>query len=272
MRFVNAAGEGRGWRPGAPSPAWSARSSSRSRKMAPGMCPSRYAARPAPGLPRYQRRSTMIGASPPATCPASSSMEMIGDVSTAIDAEATAPAAAVLTGGVGAQRSNADLRFAEPAAPAARLAAMHTPPPTRRTTRPIIRPLTRLAGGLALVAILASAGCAGAAATSIGDREFLSVNVTDGGAARPLVPNTRIRLNFSGANLGASAGCNSIGGTYRIEAGRLVFDGGGMTEMGCDQARHDQDDWLAAFLRSKPVARLNGNDLALEGGSVVVTL
>jgi heat shock protein HslJ len=122
------------------------------------------------------------------------------------------------------------------------------------------------------VAILASAGCAGAAATSIGDREFLSVNVTDGGAARSLVPDTRIRLNFSGANLGASAGCNSIGGTYRIEAGRLVFDGGGMTEMGCDQARHDQDDWLVAFLRSKPMARLNGNDLALEGGSVVVTL
>ena len=122
------------------------------------------------------------------------------------------------------------------------------------------------------MAIIASAGCAAAAATSIGDREFLSVNVTDGGVPRPLVPDTRIRLNFSGTNLGASAGCNSIGGTYRFEGGRLVFEGGAMTEMGCDQARHDQDEWLVAFLASRPAAHLNGNDLALESGSVVVAL
>lgn len=134
------------------------------------------------------------------------------------------------------------------------------------------RSLTRLATVLALLVILASAGCAAAPATSLGEREFLSVNVTDGGVPRPLVPDTRIRLNFSGTNLGASAGCNSIGGTYRIEGGRLVFEGGGMTEMGCDQARHDQDDWLAAFLASKPTARLDGNDLTLESGSVVVAL
>ncbi len=145
---------------------------------------------------------------------------------------------------------------------------MHTPPTTRRQTGS----LARLTAALALLAIVTSAGCAAAAATAIGDREFLSVNVTDGGAPRSLAPNTRIRLNFSGANLGASAGCNSIGGTYRVEGGTLVFQGGGMTEMGCDQARHDQDDWLVAFLASKPVARLTGNDLILESGSVVMTL
>ena len=134
------------------------------------------------------------------------------------------------------------------------------------------RSLTRLTAALALMAILAGAEYTAAAATSLGEREFLSVNVTDGGAPRPLVPDTRIRLNFSGANLRASAGCNSIGGTYRVEGSRLVFEGGGMTEMGCDQARHDQDDWLVAFLASKPVARLTGNDLTLESGSVVMTL
>jgi heat shock protein HslJ len=134
------------------------------------------------------------------------------------------------------------------------------------------RSLTRISAALALMAIVASAGCTAAATTAIGDREFLSVNVTDGGAPRPLVPDTRIRLNFSGTNLGASAGCNSIGGTYRIEGGRLVFEGGAMTEMGCDQARHAQDDWLTTFLASKPTARLNGNDLTLESGSVVVSL
>jgi heat shock protein HslJ len=133
------------------------------------------------------------------------------------------------------------------------------------------RPLARLAGGLALLAVFVAAGCA-AAVTSLGEREFLSVAVTDGGAARPLVAGTRIRLTFSGTNLGASAGCNSIGGSYRIEGGRLVFEGGGMTEMGCDAERHAQDDWLVALLASNPTVRLAGSDLTLESGSVAVSL
>jgi heat shock protein HslJ len=129
--------------------------------------------------------------------------------------------------------------------------------------------LVRLAAGLAALSLL---GACSPGAAAIGDRQFLSVNVTDGGVARPLVPGTRIRLNFQGANLSASAGCNTIGGTYRIEGGRLVFEGAGMTEMGCDPERHAQDDWLAQVLGSKPVLRLAGNDLTLESGAIVVTL
>lgn len=132
--------------------------------------------------------------------------------------------------------------------------------------------LRRLATGLALIALLAaSAGCA-ASTPTLADRAFLSVAVTDGGAARPLVAGTRIRLDFRATDLGASAGCNSIGGTYRIEGGRLVFEGGGMTEMGCDQARDAQDQWLVALLGSKPAVRLTGDELVLESGSIVVRL
>jgi heat shock protein HslJ len=127
-----------------------------------------------------------------------------------------------------------------------------------------------MAAGLAVLAFL-TAACS-PAAMSLADREFLSINVTDGGAARPLVAGTRIRLDFRGSDLGASAGCNSIGGSYRIEGGRLVFEGGGMTEMGCDQERHAQDDWLIQLLASNPTVRLVGNDLTLESGSVVVSL
>jgi len=132
--------------------------------------------------------------------------------------------------------------------------------------------LRHLATGLALVAILATAvGCAGST-VSVADRTFLSVAVTDGGAVRPLVPGTRIRLDFRATDLGASAGCNSIGGTYRIENGRLVFEGGAMTEMGCDQERHAQDDWLSELLASKPTARLTGDELILESGTIVIRL
>jgi heat shock protein HslJ len=44
------------------------------------------------------------------------------------------------------------------------------------------------------------------------------------------------------------------------------------TEMGCDQPRHEQDEWLATFLGSQPQVRLVGNDLTLEGGGTVLRL
>lgn len=119
--------------------------------------------------------------------------------------------------------------------------------------------------------MIAAAGCS-AAGPQLADRAFLSTAVTDGGVARPLVAGTRIRLSFSGSTLGASAGCNSMSGTYRLEGGRLISDGGAMTEMGCDQAREAQDQWLIALLGSQPAIRLTGDELTLESGSIVVRL
>ncbi len=135
----------------------------------------------------------------------------------------------------------------------------------------MLRSLVRVTTAVLAVSMLA-AGCAAAASTSLGDREFLSVAVTEGGAPKQLVPGTRIRLTFSGADLGAQAGCNSIGGTYRIDNGRLVFAGGGMTEMGCNAERHAQDDWLVDLLAANPTVRLSGNELVLESGATVIRL
>jgi heat shock protein HslJ len=105
-------------------------------------------------------------------------------------------------------------------------------------------------------------------------RQFLSVSVTQGGAPFALVPNTRIRLTFDadGSSLGGSAGCNIFGGTYVLDGNRILWTGGGMTEMGCDQARFDQDDWLVAFLASGPMFVLDGNNLTLTSGDTVITL
>lgn len=129
-----------------------------------------------------------------------------------------------------------------------------------------------LGAGLALLLMMAAGAACTTAAPQLTDRAFLSVAVTDGGAARPLVAGTRIRLDFRGTEIGANAGCNSIGGTYRIEGGRLIVDATGMTEMGCDQPRHEQDDWLSEFLSSDPTFRLAGDELTLESGSVVIRL
>ncbi len=132
--------------------------------------------------------------------------------------------------------------------------------------------LRSIAAGTALVLLMAAGAACNAAAPQPTDRAFLSVAVTDAGAPRSLVPGTRIRLDFRGSELGANAGCNSIGGTYAIQDGTLILDAAGMTEMGCDQPRHEQDDWLVAFLSSRPTMKLSGDELTLESGTIAIRL
>lgn len=127
---------------------------------------------------------------------------------------------------------------------------------------------------LLLILSLALVSCGAAPGADVGaaldGREFLSTSVTEAGAERPLVPGTEIRLSFSDGQLGASAGCNTIGGTYRIEDGHLWFEGGGMTEMGCDDARHAQDDWLVGALGSNPTVSLAGDELTLTADELII--
>jgi len=131
---------------------------------------------------------------------------------------------------------------------------------------------TGLVAGLALLLLASLAGCQVAATLTLTGREFLSNGITDGGVAFQLVPGTRVRVGFTDTNVTASAGCNIFGATYRIDAGRLVIDGGAMTEMGCDDARNRQDQWLFAFLGSRPGATLAGTDLTLDNGRTIMRL
>lgn len=101
-------------------------------------------------------------------------------------------------------------------------------------------------------------------------RTFLSVSVTKAGVERPLVPGTRIRLTFAeNGQLGVAAGCNTLGATYRLDAGILRTSGGAMTEIGCAQPAQAQDEWVFAFILSGPTATLNGNELMLTQGDLV---
>ena len=134
--------------------------------------------------------------------------------------------------------------------------------PTIRTLLPAI-----------LLSAILLAACSSVAAAPLEGRTFLSTGVTDKGAARPLVPGTEIRLTFNrDGQLGMNAGCNHLGGTYRMDGSTLRFEGGAMTDMGCDEARHKQDDWVSAFLASRPTVALAGNDLVLTAGDVVIRL
>jgi heat shock protein HslJ len=113
----------------------------------------------------------------------------------------------------------------------------------------------------------APAGLAGLAG-----RQFLSTGVTKDGAPFSLVAGSRIRLTFDEGRLSANAGCNTIGGNLTIDGNRLVFSGGSMTEMACQEPLMAQDDWLITFLASSPTFTLSGNDLTLTSGTTVVTL
>jgi heat shock protein HslJ len=113
----------------------------------------------------------------------------------------------------------------------------------------------------------------GPAPGGLDGRTFLSTRVTQNGVDRPLVAGSRIRLTFQAdGNLAAHAGCNSIGGAWKLDGGSLSFTGGSMTEMACDHPRMDQDGWLADLLGRQPTVMLSGNDLVLTAGDTVITL
>jgi heat shock protein HslJ len=103
-------------------------------------------------------------------------------------------------------------------------------------------------------------------------REFWSTLVTDGGEPRALVDGTRITLRFNGDQIGASAGCNSMGGTFGLEDSTLTVSDLFMTEIGCDPSRHDQDDFVASALMASPTIKLDGNSLTLTTSDATIQL
>ena len=87
-----------------------------------------------------------------------------------------------------------------------------------------------------------------------------------------LAPDTQISLTFSGEQVSANAGCNTLFGQGSWEGSELHVEELASTEMGCDSALHDQDEWLAGFLQSTPVASLEGATLTLTSGDDSLTL
>ncbi len=91
-------------------------------------------------------------------------------------------------------------------------------------------------------------------------REFVSESLE----GRELVPGTEIRLRFGDTELSASAGCNSMSGPYDFDGYALIMTSLSMTEIGCEPALHEQDEWLSAFLRGRPTAQLTEPRLSLS--------
>jgi heat shock protein HslJ len=107
-------------------------------------------------------------------------------------------------------------------------------------------------------------GATTTAPSSLNGRTFVAQSVTEDGAPFDLVTGTEVRLTFADGTIGASAGCNSFGGDYTLADGSLRVGQLGGTEIGCDEARHAQDEWLVAFLAGDPAVALDGDELVLS--------
>lgn len=116
------------------------------------------------------------------------------------------------------------------------------------------------------------AGGGGGDAVELDGRRFWSTSVTDGGADRPLVEGTQIEISFAEGQVSATAGCNSMGGEYSLDGNVVMVGDMFSTEIGCDPDRHDQDDFVAAFLTASPVAALDGDLLTLATDDVTIEL
>lgn len=144
------------------------------------------------------------------------------------------------------------------------------------------RPLLHLAAVLAVLAVLVAACSAGAgtlaptpggdppAAAAPGGVEGRTFLATDA-FGRALVPGSRVRISFADGQIGASGGCNSMGGPYAIDGDRLVVRQLAMTEMACEPRLMDQDAWLASLLDGATI-RLDGDTLTLSNDGAALNL
>lgn len=133
----------------------------------------------------------------------------------------------------------------------------------------------RLLVALAVLPMLLLTACGsltGPGGADVDGRSYLSTSVTDNGAPRELVDGTRVGLSFRDGTVTASAGCNTMAGSYRIVDQTLVVDNLGMTEMGCPGDLAAQDTWLSGLLTSEPAIALEEDTLTLTSGSSVLTM
>ncbi len=119
-----------------------------------------------------------------------------------------------------------------------------------------------------------TAGCdknTGGGGDDLAGHVFLAQSATDDGEDHAFVDGTTPSLRFrEGGKIGASAGCNSLDGSYALEDGRLVVTNAGWTEIGCEPELAAQENWYFDFLQSEPALERSGDAFTLSGDVTVI--
>jgi heat shock protein HslJ len=96
---------------------------------------------------------------------------------------------------------------------------------------------------------------------------FLATAVTEDGKPHALVPGTEMTVEFTDdGRLIAQAGCNMMQGQVDTSNGTLAVELE-TTAMGCDDARHEQDSFVAKVLGASPTWKLTDDRLTITSGS-----
>jgi heat shock protein HslJ len=114
-------------------------------------------------------------------------------------------------------------------------------------------------------------GAAGPAPDPLRGRTFLATAVSEDGRPRDLP----LSLQFTDdGRLVARAACNTMQGEVDTSDGKLVIQGEGLstTDMGCDEARHADDTFVAEVLGASPSWRLAGDELTITSGTTTFEL
>lgn len=94
-------------------------------------------------------------------------------------------------------------------------------------------------------------------------------------APQKMVPGAAMTMTILSDRLMVSAGCNTLAGSARLSDNILITNGLSMTEMGCDKAFMEQDDWLSKlFAGNQTKVSQDGEKLTLswDSGSIDFTL
>ena len=119
--------------------------------------------------------------------------------------------------------------------------------------------MKRLAALAMLAALSGCVAASGASNSALSGSEWRMLAI-DGDAAANL---DQAKLSFTADTLGASAGCNRMGGNYHVKDDRLIAGPLNQTEMFCDGPVWGQEQALSALLVAAPEIRLVGNRLTL---------
>jgi len=87
----------------------------------------------------------------------------------------------------------------------------------------------------------------------------------------PAVTDTEATLTFDGkGNVTGNGGCNSLGGTYQIDANKITFREVVSTLMACDDARMAQEGAITQVLSGTAEYMIKDNTLTLTNADNVL--
>jgi heat shock protein HslJ len=118
------------------------------------------------------------------------------------------------------------------------------------------------------VALLGSCATAPSKSTALSDTRWTIMRI-DGVA--PVMPE-KAAMQFEQGRLGASVGCNGIGGEYRIEGTRLIAGPLMATRMFCEGAVWQQEEAVNALLSAAPEILRSNKTLRLTSGGHMLEL